>query len=121
MVKNKILMTPPQSASILAGITRDSVIRLSHTMGMEVRELPLSREALYLADELFFTGTAAEITPIRSVDDIDIGTGRRGPVTEKIQSAFFGLFDDRTEDRFGWLNAIEESAAVVKESSSVCA
>ena len=117
MVKDNILMTPPQSASILAGITRDSVIRLAHTLGFEVREMTLSREALYLADELFFTGTAAEITPIRSVDDIDIGCGMRGPVTEKIQSAFFGLFDGRTEDRFGWLDPIDERQSSAREAS----
>ena len=121
MVKDNVLITPPQSASILAGITRDSVIRLAHTMGLEVREMPLSREALYLADELFFTGTAAEITPIASVDDLDIGTGSRGPVTGKIQSAFFGLFDGRTEDRFGWLEPIEAVENNVQEVSGVCA
>lgn len=121
MVNDNVLITPPQSASILAGITRDSVIRLARTLGMEVREMPLSREALYLADELFFTGTAAEVTPIRSVDDIDIGAGRRGPVTEKIQSAFFGLFDGRTEDRFGWLEPIVSKRISAKEASGVCA
>lgn len=117
MVKDNILITPPQSASILAGITRDSVIRLAHTLGFEVREMTLSREALYLADELFFTGTAAEITPIRSVDDIDIGCGMRGPITEKIQSTFFGLFDGRTEDRFGWLEPIGEQNSSTQEAS----
>jgi branched-chain amino acid aminotransferase len=121
MVKDHILITPPQSASILAGITRDSVIRLAHTLGLEVREIPLSREALYLADELFFTGTAAEITPIRSVDDIDIGIGRCGPITGQIQTAFFGLFDGQTVDRLGWLNAIEDSVSMESGASSVCA
>lgn len=121
MVKNNILITPPQSSSILAGITRDSVIRLAHTMAIEVREMTLSREAIYLADELFFTGTAAEITPIRSVDDLDIGSGRRGPMTERIQSAFFGLFDGSTEDHFGWLDPIEASKAGKQEVSGVCA
>jgi branched-chain amino acid aminotransferase len=81
-------------------------MRLAHAMGFEVREQPVSRELLYLADELFFTGTAAEITPIASVDDMPIGNGTRGPVTEKIQSVFFGLFDGRTEDSFGWLEPI---------------
>ncbi len=121
MVKDNVLITPPQSASILAGITRDSVIRLAHTMGIEVREMSLSREALYLADELFFTGTAAEITPIRSVDDIDIGNGRRGPLTGQIQATFFGLFDGRTEDRFGWLEPIAEEDGAAREVSGVCA
>ncbi len=121
MVRDNVLITPPQSASILAGITRDSVIRLAHTMGIEVREMSLSREALYLADELFFTGTAAEVTPIRSVDDLDIGSGCRGPLTEKIQSAFFGLFDGRTEDRFGWLEPIEEAGSAAQEVSGTYA
>jgi branched-chain amino acid aminotransferase len=121
MIKDNLLVTPPQSSSILAGITRDSVIRLAHTMGIEVREMSLSRESIYLADELFFTGTAAEVTPIRSVDDLDIGNGRRGPLTEKIQSAFFGLFDGRTEDRFGWLNPIEDKPSTTTEVSGACA
>ncbi len=121
MVKDNVLITPPQSSSILAGITRDSVIRLARVMGFDLREMPLSREAIYLADELFFTGTAAEVTPIRSVDDLPVGIGRRGPVTEKIQSAFFGLFDGRTEDRFGWLEPIGDPAKSKQEADSVCA
>jgi branched-chain amino acid aminotransferase len=121
MVKDNMLITPPQSSSILAGITRDSIIRLARTMGVEVREMPLSREAIYLADELFFTGTAAEVTPIRSVDDLDIGNGCRGPLTGKIQSAFFGLFDGSTEDHFGWLEPIEAAKSNTQEVSGVCA
>ena len=121
MVKDNILVTPPQSSSILAGITRDSVIRLAHTMGIEVREMPMSRESIYLADELFFTGTAAEITPIRSVDDLEIGVGGQRPMTEKIQSAFYGLFDGRTEDRFGWLEPIDEAQINRGERDSACA
>jgi len=121
MIKDNVLITPPQSASILAGITRDSVIHLARSMGLEVREMSLSRESIYLADELFFTGTAAEITPIRSVDDLDIGNGCRGTITEKLQSAFFGLFDGRTEDHFGWLEPIEAAETNVQEVTSVCA
>jgi branched-chain amino acid aminotransferase len=121
MVKDKVLITPPQSSSILAGITRDSVIRLAHAIGMEFREMPMSREALYLADELFFTGTAAEITPIRSVDDIAIGNGGCGPVTRKIQAAFFGLFDGSTEDRFGWLEPIDAVDDSAQEAGGVYA
>lgn len=112
LVKNGVLFTPHQAASILSGITRDSVIRLARAMGMEVREQALTREALYTADELFFTGTAAEITPIASVDDLDIGCGSRGPVTQRIQEAFFGLFTGETEDRFGWLEPINRQPAV---------
>lgn len=111
MVKHGVLITPPQAASILAGITRDTVIRLARAMGLEVRESPLSREALYTADELFFTGTAAEITPIASVDDLAVGCGARGPVTERIQQAFFGLFTGETEDHFGWLEPIPPASA----------
>ena len=106
VVMDKKLIMPPQASSILAGITRDSVITLAHAMGYAVEEQTLPREILYLADELFFTGTAAEITPIASVDDIDIGSGQRGPVTEKLQSAFFGLFDGTTKDNFGWLEPV---------------
>lgn len=111
MVRDNVLITPPQAASILSGITRDSVIRLAHALGIEVREQALSRESLYSADELFFTGTAAEITPIRSVDDLDIGCGSRGPVTKRLQEVFFGLFSGATEDRFGWLEPIHAEPA----------
>lgn len=111
MVKDNCLLTPTQSQSILAGITRDSVIKIARALGLEVREQPLSREALYLADELFFTGTAAEITPIRSVDDIDIGSGTRGEITARIQETFFGLFNGETEDVWGWLEPISQAAA----------
>ena len=110
-IKDGVLITPHQAASILAGITRDSVMRLAHAMGLEVREQPLSREFLYLADELFLTGTAAEITPIASVDDVPIGPGHRGPITKKLQSTFFGLFDGSTEDRFGWLEPIRKGGS----------
>jgi branched-chain amino acid aminotransferase len=108
LVKHGVLITPPQAASILAGITRDTVIRLAHAMGFEVREQALSREALYTADELFLTGTAAEVTPVASVDDLPIGSGTRGPITERIQSAFFGLFTGETEDHFGWLEPMRD-------------
>jgi branched-chain amino acid aminotransferase len=111
LVRNNVLITPPQAASILAGITRDSVIRLAHAMGLEVREMALSRESLYSADEAFFTGTAAEITPIASVDDLDVGCGSRGPVTQRLQEAFFGLFSGATEDRFGWLEPLGQPQA----------
>lgn len=119
LVKNGVLITPPQASSILAGITRDTVIRLAHAMGCEVRELPLSREALYTADELFFTGTAAEITPIASVDDLVIGCGSRGPLTKRLQDAFFGLFDGRTEDHFGWLEPMRLASGGSKASTGI--
>jgi len=108
LVKDGVLMTPALAHSVLGGITRNSVIRLAGELGLEVRECAVPRELLYLADELFFTGTAVEVTPIRSVDRITVGAGRRGPVTERIQQAFFGLFDGRTEDKWGWLDYVEE-------------
>jgi branched-chain amino acid aminotransferase len=102
------LLTPPATSSILTGITRDTVMKLAARLGINVVEQSIPREFLYLADELFFTGTAAEITPIRSVDGIQVGEGRRGPVTERLQSAFFGLFSGTTEDTEGWLDRVEK-------------
>jgi branched-chain amino acid aminotransferase len=102
------LLTPPATSSILTGITRDTVMKLAARLGINVVEQSIPREFLYLADELFFTGTAAEITPIRSVDGIQVGEGRRGPVTERLQSAFFGLFSGNTEDTEGWLERVEK-------------
>ncbi len=101
------LYTPPVASSILGGITRDSIIRLAKTDGIEVLEQPLPREMLYLADEVFMCGTAAEITPIRSVDDIPTRANGPGKITKRLQTLFQGLFDGTTEDRFGWLDPIE--------------
>jgi branched-chain amino acid aminotransferase len=83
---------------------------LAKAHSFEVREQAIPRELLYLADEIFLTGTAAEITPVRSVDHVTVGQGRRGPVTEALQAAFFGLFNGKTEDKWGWLEACEEAA-----------
>jgi branched-chain amino acid aminotransferase len=110
LVKKGKLLTPPTSAGILAGITRDSVITLAAEMGLLLEERDLPREALYTADEIFMTGTAAEITPVRSVDRKTVGAGTRGPVTRALQDAFFGLFDGRTEDRWGWLEYVDAVA-----------
>jgi branched-chain amino acid aminotransferase len=107
LVKDGALITPAIAHSVLGGITRDTVMHLARDLGLEVRESAVPRELLYLADELFFTGTAVEVTPIRSVDRIAIGAGKRGPITEKIQQAFFGLFDGRTKDRWGWLDHVD--------------
>jgi len=107
MVKDSIIHTPPIGSSILDGITRDSVMKLAESMGMEVKEIQIPREQLYIADELFFTGTAVEVTPVRSVDRITIGAGNKGPVTSQIQQAFFGLFDGSTKDSWGWLEPIQ--------------
>ena len=106
MVKNGKLMTPPLSSSILDGITRDSVMKIAEDLNIECVERRIIREELYLADELFFTGTAAEITPIRSVDRIQIGEGKRGHITESIQKVFFGLFNGESDDKWNWLSSV---------------
>jgi branched-chain amino acid aminotransferase len=100
------LITPPLGGSILPGITRDSVIQLAKKNGITVKEQMIPREMLYVADEVFFTGSAAEITPIRTVDHIQVGKGSRGPVTEMLQDKFFGLLEGRLEDDFGWLEYV---------------
>ena len=106
MIRDGVIFTPPLTAALLPGITRDTIMTLARELGYEVREQNLPREALYLADELFFTGTAAEVSPIRSVDGIPIGAGKRGPITTAVQKAFFGLFNGETEDRWGWLEYV---------------
>jgi branched-chain amino acid aminotransferase len=103
LIRDGVIYTPALASSILQGITRDTVITLARVHGFEVREQSIPREFLYLADEMFLTGTAAEVTPVRSVDRITIGAGKRGPVTEALQSAFFGLFTGKTADKWGWL------------------
>lgn len=108
LVQDGVLYTPPLSASILGGITRDCVITLAQELGYEVQEKLISREMLYVADELFFTGTAAEITPIRSVDHIVIGPGRRGSITAKLQSEFFKIVSGKVSDRHRWLTIVEK-------------
>ena len=107
LVKDGVLMTPALAHSVLGGITRDTVMRLALDFGLETRECAVPRELLYLADELFFTGTGVEVTPIRSIDRIEVGNGRRGPITERIQQAYFGLFDGRTRDQWGWLDYVD--------------
>ena len=115
LIRDGIIYTPGFAHAGLSGITRDSVVKLARDRGMEVHEAAIPREMLYVADELFFTGTAAEITPIRSVDRITIGNGRRGPVTEVLQKAFFGLFTGATPDTYGWLEPV---APVTKRVAS---
>jgi branched-chain amino acid aminotransferase len=120
VVQDGKLLTPPVAASILSGITRESVIRLAESVGLTVREQNIPRELLYIADEVFLTGTAAEITPVRSVDRIQVGEGKRGPVTERLQKLFFGLFDGTTADRWNWLEPIvDPKAARVDRSIAV--
>lgn len=115
LVHRGTLYTPPAAAAILAGITRDTVITLAKDLGIPVKEQPLPREMLYMAEEMFFTGTAAEITPVRSVDRIDVGNGE-WPVTRALQTAFFALFDGSRRDERGWLTPVGEEAMVVAVS-----
>lgn len=103
LVREGRLMTPPVGSSILAGITRGYAIRLAQDLGIEVVETRIPREMLYTSDELFFTGTAAEVTPIRSVDAKPVGNGKRGPVTRQLQAAYFDVTHGRVEDRHEWL------------------
>src|SRR3954470_18387894 len=106
IVRDGTILTPPISASILGGITRDSVITLARDLGYTVVESDLPREALYIADEVFVVGTAAEVTPIRSIDRIVVGSGRRGPVTESLQRAFFDVVNGEVPDTHGWLTYV---------------
>ncbi|MDY6876009.1 MAG: branched-chain amino acid transaminase [Chloroflexota bacterium] len=108
IVKDGVLYTPPLAASVLAGITRAFVTELAHDLGYKVQEQMLVREALYLADEAFFAGTAAEITPIRSIDNIVVGEGKRGRVTAQLQEQFFGIVKGKLKDRFGWMTLVEK-------------
>jgi branched-chain amino acid aminotransferase len=106
LVRDGVIYTPPLTASILPGITRDSVLTLSRDLGFPVREEMLPRELLYICDEAFFVGTAVEITPIRSVDKVPVGNGRRGPIAEAIQTAFFDIINGEAPDRHGWLTYV---------------
>jgi branched-chain amino acid aminotransferase len=106
VVRDGKILTPPLGASVLPGITRDSIVKLAGQIGIPVVETIIPREMLYVADEVFFTGTAAEVTPIRSVDRIPVGAGRRGPITERIQRRFFEVVQGRADDECGWLMAV---------------
>jgi len=108
VVRDGKILTPPIGSSVLPGITRDSVIQLARDQGIQVIETLIPREMLYIADEVFFSGTAAEVTPIRSVDRIEIGAGKRGPITEKVQRDFFSIVEGRTPDRHGWLAPVAQ-------------
>jgi len=106
LVRDGKLLTPPLGASVLPGITRDSIVKIAGSLDIPVVETIIPRELLYIADEVFFTGTAAEVTPIRSVDKIKVGSGSRGPITEKIQKRFFDIVDGSAKDEFGWLTPV---------------
>lgn len=111
------MYTPDISSSILGGITRSTIIELARANGIELVQQSIPREMLYAADEVFMTGTAAEVTPVRSVDRIKVGEGKRGPITKKMQDAFFGLFDGSTQDRWDWLTPVRFEPPVAKIAS----
>jgi branched-chain amino acid aminotransferase len=107
IIHKGVIYTPPLASSILGGITRDSAIKIALDLGYEVKEMAMTRDMLYLADEIFFTGTAAEITPVRSVDRLPVGDGKRGPITKAVQDVFFGIVEDNAPDKWGWLTPIK--------------
>ena len=106
LIEDGKIYTPDLGSSVLRGITRDTVITIAEDLGYEVSQEIISRERLYLADEVFFTGSAAELSPIRSIDQIQIGKGKRGPITKKLQDALFDIINNRVEDEHGWLDFI---------------
>jgi branched-chain amino acid aminotransferase len=112
VIRDGVIHTPGLAYSVLPGITRDSVVTLARSLGYTVAETGIPRELLYIADEVFFTGTAAEITPIRSIDKITIGSGKRGPITEHLQKEFFGIVEGTKPDSFGWLTPVPVPVAV---------
>jgi branched-chain amino acid aminotransferase len=107
LVYDGVLYTPPISSSILPGITRDSIMKLAQSMDIEVKQENIPREMLYIADEVFLTGTAAEVTPIRSIDQIKIGNGGKGEITSKLQEKFFSIISGYEEDKYNWLTYLE--------------
>ncbi len=111
VIRDGKIHTPPLGNSVLPGITRDSVIKLARDAGYEVIETLIPREMLYIADEVFFTGTAAEVTPIRTVDKIEIGQGSRGPITEQLQKEFFDIVEGKAKDRYNWLTPVGQPVA----------
>jgi branched-chain amino acid aminotransferase len=115
MVRDGAIYTPPLGSSILGGITRDSVMTLARDLGYTVSESVIPREALYIADEIFFVGTAAEVTPVRSVDKQQIGAGQRGPVTQALQQAFFEVINGTAPDTHGWLTYVYPSERSLRE------
>lgn len=106
-IKDKVLYTPSSISSILPGITRDTIIKLAQDLGYKIKKQTISRESLYLSDEIFMTGTAAEIIPVCTVDGVKIGNGKVGPITKSIQKSFFGLFDGSTKDKWNWLDPVK--------------
>jgi branched-chain amino acid aminotransferase len=107
VISDGVIYTTPLGNSILAGITRDSAATIARDLGYEIREQTISRDMLYIADEIFFTGTAAEVTPIRSVDKIPVGKGSRGPITQAIQEKFFAIVSGKVDDKYNWLTPVQ--------------
>jgi branched-chain amino acid aminotransferase len=106
IIKGGVIYTPDLSAGALNGITRNTVFHIAKDLGLEIVQKRITRDEVYIADEAFFTGTAAEVTPIRELDRIEIGAGSRGPITEKIQSAFFDIVNGRNPQYAHWLTAV---------------
>jgi len=121
IVRDNKIMTPPLGASILAGITRASVLKIARELGFEVVETLIPREMLYVADEVFFSGTAAEVTPVRSIDRIPVGNGRRGPITERIQKEFFAYIAGEIPDRYGWFSPVHPERAAETRKPALAA
>jgi len=113
VVRDGVINTPPLASTVLPGITRSTVMSLCEDLGIPIREQMIPREMLYIADEVFFTGTAAEITPLRSVDRITIGAGRRGPITKRLQDEFFAILSGAKPDRHNWLTPVAAGSPVV--------
>jgi branched-chain amino acid aminotransferase len=118
LVRDEVLYTPPLAASVLPGITRDAIMTLAQEMGFQVREAALPREMLYLADEVFFVGTAVEITPVRSIDKMAIGNGGRGPITTALQQAFFDYINGVVPDRHNWLTYAEMPTSATEPAAA---
>jgi branched-chain amino acid aminotransferase len=114
IVYNGTLYTPTVNGTLLHGITRNAIITLARDLGIPVREEDMPREMLYIADEIFLTGTASEVTPVRSVDRIEVGAGRRGPITQQIQQRFMDLVKGTGEDPYGWLTYVQAERASAK-------
>jgi branched-chain amino acid aminotransferase len=121
VVRDGKVMTPPLGASILAGITRSCIIRIARDLGFEVVETPIPREMLYIADEVFFSGTAAEVTPVRTVDRIAVGNGKRGPVTERLQKEYFDYIEGNIADRYGWFTPVYAERATRRAKPTLVA
>jgi branched-chain amino acid aminotransferase len=114
LVHDDVLYTPPLATSILPGITRDTVVTMAKDLSIPVKETVIPREMLYIADEVFFCGTAVEVTPIRSVDHIQVGKGVAGPITRKLQEEFFAITSGSKPDKHNWLTAVNAPVAATR-------